>query len=141
MSDTRPSPGTGRATQLPTGGSKAPRKLRLAGFAGLTGLIAVASAAALMTAPAANAATFTNNPTCAVPAGVSYQLVGDYLIGKAPGEPDLPPFVTIYEWQAFSNGLYYYGYTRRLEVPPNELVADGQSSAVVSCYTSTTNIF
>jgi hypothetical protein len=115
MSNTRPS--KNHARHLLTAISKAPRKLRIAGLAGL---ITVASTAALIAAPAAaNASTTTANPTCAVPAGTSYKFLGETGTGTRLNQP---PFLFL--WEDSVNGVNYIGVTLRF-VSPLQAKAEG----------------
>jgi hypothetical protein len=104
MSETSPRLGSRRmpARQLLAAVSKAPRKVRIAGLAALAGAAAVVALPA-----AANASTV--NPTCTVPAGVSYQLVERITVINPEHQGGLPPRYTFSGWEAFSNGVYYNG--------------------------------
>jgi hypothetical protein len=137
MSNTMTQPGVSRIRQLLTATRKAPRKLRIAGAAGL---IALAGTVALVAAPAAanaaTASTTTPNPTCAIPAGATYQLVGEVNIGQLTGNPFLLGD-TLYFWTAPSNGVYYNGLVTGFTLPPNQVVAEGHSAAT-DCYIGST---
>lgn len=132
MSDTTTPPKTSRARQLLTAAHKAPRKLRIAAAASL---IAAAGTAALVAVPAAaNASTVTTtpNPTCAVPAGVSYTEVERVVVFQYNGFL----FYSSY-WEAYSNGVYYNGYDLLGQIPPNEL--GGSVDAI--CSTSSSPLY
>ena len=103
MSDTNPNPGSSRTSprQLLTAISRAPRRLVIAST---TGLIALASAAALVAAPAAaHASTSTPLPGCILPAGVSWQLTSYVIRDNA----NIRLFTS--RWHASANGLAYGG--------------------------------
>ena len=149
MSDTNtpPRPGTNRVRQLLAAIRKTPRKLRIAGIASL---VALASTVAFVAAPAAaNAATAatttTNNPTCAIPAGATYQLVYQDV---EPANPYFEiPFIYYNESEAFSNGVYYNALTIGVSFDgtPFQALADiasGIDPAIqVDCSTSSTPIY
>ena len=91
--------------------TSAPRRLLIGS---ITGLIGLASAAALVAAPAANASTTTPLPGCVLPAGVTWHLV---FVSPAPGRQ-------VFRWAASSNGVTYNGSTN-LDLTPTQARADG----------------
>jgi hypothetical protein len=80
------------------------------------------------TSESANAATVTPNPMCAVPAGVTYQLVH---------VNSLTLTIAVYEYEAFSNGVYYNG-ADFVGLPPGQAKAAGFGAA---CSTSSTQLY
>lgn len=133
MSDSRRQPGATRARQLLRAAGKAPRTLRAAGAAGL---IATAGAAAVLSAPAAaSAATSVQapNPTCAVPAGVTYHLIR--IIRNGPIAQQL---TGTSEWEASSGGLYYNGLVEGPVIPPDQAEAAGYQT---TCSISTEPLY
>jgi hypothetical protein len=125
MSDNISRPGSNRKSprQLHTTVGKAPRRLRLAGLASL---IAVAGTAGLVaaTVPAsASTDTVTDNPTCTLPAGLSWQISYQGVVEVHQKE------VTVTTWdatQSIANGsVTYYGQTRNTTLNPTQSEASG----------------
>ena len=107
MSDTITQPGSSRVRQMLAATRKAPRRLRIAGLAGL---IAAVGTAALIAAPAAaNAATIVN-PSCPVPSNITFQETSQSTYNLLQGiSRSEVLFVTQSNWQATYNGQNYTG--------------------------------
>jgi hypothetical protein len=97
MSDTTAIPGSSR---------KSPRKARIAGLAGLIAVAGTVAAIAVPAAASASTVATTPNPTCAIPAGATYQLISE---SRLQINPDVYQFIITSEWEAYSNGVYYNG--------------------------------
>lgn len=114
MSDTHPHPGKNRmrVRQLL-------KVTSLITLAGVVSLVATPGAASAATAtPAASAAAAqpsAASSACTLPSGVSWYLANTV-------EVTIPPdfSLSIYQWQAFSNGVYYLGMVDDGSLPPDQ---------------------
>lgn len=92
---------------------KVPSGLRIASLGGLITLVSVAflvatpstanAAPATPSSTAIAAETTTPLPGCLLPPGVTWQLYSEVIIG--------PPYLTIYSWAAYANGVSYSAMT------------------------------
>jgi hypothetical protein len=129
MSDTTAIPGSSR---------KSPRKARIAGLAGLIAVAGTVAAIAVPAAASASTVATTPNPTCAIPAGATYNLIVRDHIPLFPG--DALGLVTS-EWEAFSNGVYYNGLAVGINFVGNPIqaVADHAAGLAVEAICSTSS--
>ena len=108
---TRPETSRKRLRQLLTAVRNAPRKLRIAGLAGV---ITLAGTAALVAVPAAASASAAS---CPLPTSVVWTRTG---FTFNPTQPELG--LTVF-WETTYNGVSYTGSDGYLGLPPNETPA------------------
>jgi hypothetical protein len=114
-----------RPRQPLTASRKARRGLRIAGLATVAGAVAMIAVPA-----AANAAVVTTpNPTCAIPAGATYQESYAH-VGIAPRFEGF--------WEAYSAGVWYNAAVINFSGPPLQALAAGYP---VSCSTSSSPVY